>query len=429
MRANASNWLSLAEDIWAYRRDLMSEAELAEFVTARGELQKSLQDCDDPGRMKLKIESLESILGRVGGTHYPKSALTENVSFFLVATMIVLSLRAYVVQPFKIPTNSMWPTYSGLVAQPLPLKGPMPGFLENALFGVAEGASANEMVAPDTGNIQIPFFESTRHIAYYEHTVRSWLIFPSRVRDYTFYVNGKPATVSVSADYEDFDFVAMETLFPTLKDTDVAAQEAHLIVYSDSAHLERTYRKASEESKTTEAVTLVTLPTKVTRGDPILRFELLGGDQLLVDRISYNFVRPRVGSAFVFQTGNIPDIGHEDFYIKRLAGLPGDRMEVHPPVLYRNGAPISGSFVFEMNALQRSPYRGYTNIPPRVNGKQTYLWEGAELRVPERSLFAMGDNSHFSADSRYWGYVPEAEVIGRPLLIYYPFTSRWGAAR
>jgi signal peptidase I len=56
------------------------------------------------------------------------------------------------------------------------------------------------------------------------------------------------------------------------------------------------------------------------------------------------------------------------------------------------------------------------------------LESGDVLDVPEHSYFAMGDNSPRSKDSRMWGFVPEKDVVGRPLFIYYPLTKRWGLA-
>jgi signal peptidase I len=54
---------------------------------------------------------------------------------------------------------------------------------------------------------------------------------------------------------------------------------------------------------------------------------------------------------------------------------------------------------------------------------------GGKVTVPANSYFALGDNSPRSLDSRYWGFVPDKDVVGRPLFIYYPLTSRWGLAR
>ena len=52
--------------------------------------------------------------------------------------------------------------------------------------------------------------------------------------------------------------------------------------------------------------------------------------------------------------------------------------------------------------------------------------KGLALTVPDSSFVALGDNSQNSADSRYWGFVPEQSVIGRAFFVYYPFTKRWG---
>jgi signal peptidase I len=56
------------------------------------------------------------------------------------------------------------------------------------------------------------------------------------------------------------------------------------------------------------------------------------------------------------------------------------------------------------------------------------LFAGQEITVPAGGYLAMGDNSGNSLDGRYWGFVPAADIVGRPLMIYYPFTKRWGPA-
>jgi signal peptidase I len=139
------------------------------------------------------------------------------------------------------------------------------------------------------------------------------------------------------------------------------------------------------------------------------------------------FFRPKVGEGFVFRTKQLYELhpnmnrGPKDqYYIKRLVGVPGDRLEIREPVLYRNGQPISGAKAFEKNANREGLYPGYRNI-----GR---LDEGVVAEVPEGHFMALGDNSASSLDSRYWGYVPEEDVVGRPLFIYYPFTRRWGIA-
>src|SRR4029453_7444015 len=83
------------------------------------------------------------------------------------------------------------------------------------------------------------------------------------------------------------------------------------------------------------------------RGDIIARGAIDTGDQVFVDKFSYNFVKPHRGDVFVFRTDNIPAIrpdpqGGPPFYIKRLAGLPGDRLRIDPPFLYVNSKKAGG---------------------------------------------------------------------------------------
>jgi len=146
---------------------------------------------------------------------------------------------------------------------------------------------------------------------------------------------------------------------------------------------------------------------------------------LFVDRLSYNFVPPKVGSGFVFRTGKIAALQADEgdkYFVKRLAGVPGDVLEIKEPVLYRNGRPADGAAAYDKNARREGKYPGFTNT---LDG---LLPPGGSVTVPAHAFFALGDNSPRSKDSRYWGFVPEKEVVGRPLFIYFPLSSRWGPA-
>jgi signal peptidase I len=120
MRNNAANWLDLAAKVWNFRRDRLSAKESSELAARTEELRRMLKDRADAAKLKLGIESLENVLSRAGGAIYPKTSLVENVEFFLVAALVILGIRTYFVQPFKIPTNSMWPSYYGMTAENLP---------------------------------------------------------------------------------------------------------------------------------------------------------------------------------------------------------------------------------------------------------------------------------------------------------------------
>ncbi|MDQ2919577.1 MAG: signal peptidase I [Verrucomicrobiota bacterium] len=163
------------------------------------------------------------------------------------------------------------------------------------------------------------------------------------------------------------------------------------------------------------------------RGDVIARGAIDTGDQVFVDKFSYNFIKPHEGNVFVFRTDNIPGIlgdpeTGQPYYIKRLAGLPNDQLRVEPPKLFLNGKLAEGTG-FERVMAAKDGYRGYG--PGRdylVNAQMPFT-------VPEHSYFAMGDNSYNSYDSRYWGPVPEENLVGRGLFVYWPFGRHWGLIR
>src|SRR3954469_15838927 len=132
------------------------------------------------------------------------------------------------------------------------------------------------------------------------------------------------------------------------------------------------------------------------KNEVIARGAVDTGDQVFVDKFSYNFVKPHRGDVFVFRTKNIQDIGDQtQFYIKRLAGLPNDTLRIQPPNLYVNGAVAEG-YGFGRVMSTKDGYRGYSP------GHTTLSDPNKTFRVPERSYYAMGDNSYNSFDSRWW---------------------------
>ena len=425
MRQNAENWLEVADRVYKFRRDLLTEAQNAKLLAATGTIRQRLKERADAGRIKLAIEALEGVLRDTGGRIYPVSSVMENVEFFLVAAIVILGLRAYFVQPFKIPTNSMWPSYYGMT--PAVFKaGEEPGVLAKVARLATLGATNYSVTAPADGEVLIPVFRDLRP-AFTEKPGRSLWIFPTTFREYTFSVGGEQAKVEVPAEF-DFDRVLEDafkggatSLAAELQDAAVKAQP-----------LETSTMRVRGGAEPLDArVYWVPLHKTVHRGEKLLSFDILTGDLLFVDRISYNFFPPRVGSGFVFKTENIhsPEMldlsGNQirQYYIKRLVGTPGDTLEVKPPVLWRNGSPIDGAAAFGRNARREGKYPGYTDTPGGL------LPLGRTVTVPQHSYFALGDNSPRSKDSRFWGFVPEKDVVGRPLFIYYPLTTRWGIAR
>jgi signal peptidase I len=403
MRANATHWLELADKVFHYRRDQLAAAQLAELEKRTGDLRLKLEQRAEAGKLKLSIEALEPVLRRTGGKIYPKNEVTEWVEFFLVASIVLIGIRTYFVSPFQIPTNSMKPTYLGMSDAVYRTPQENPGLFAKAVRFLTLGAVHHEIIAPQSGEV-------TMDLVVKKKPGRKWLVFPTTVDEYTLNVNDTPVTVDVP---EDFDF--RQTIIDAFFNGDAAAWQ------NAGVHAEDAVEPVDLDHS--ERVRRIDLGRTVQAGGPLLSFDVLAGDMLFVDRFSYHFVRPLVGSGFVFRTRDIEGlqddpVSRDTYFIKRLVGAPGDTLEIRSPVLYRNGQPITGAASFAKEFQQTDGYPGYTNVGSLASGQTVTVTPG--------NYFACGDNSSNSKDSRYWGFVPATAVTGRPLFVYYPFTPRWG---
>jgi len=188
----------------------------------------------------------------------------------------------------------------------------------------------------------------------------------------------------------------------------------------------------------------------------VVKLQVSAGDHLFVDRLTYNFRKPKRGEIIVFATAGIPEeqrenfrIPGDQFYIKRLVGLGGETLSLAPdyevvgasqfggggvPVghLLINGQPLSASTPHFENLYS------FPGVPP---GTKTLSYQenqycghalirelepGREFQVATNHLFVMGDNTMNSLDSRFWGDFPAASCIGKSFFVYWPITKRFG---
>jgi signal peptidase I len=162
---------------------------------------------------------------------------------------------------------------------------------------------------------------------------------------------------------------------------------------------------------------------------------LLRGDHLLVDKISYSpagflskyalpYRQVLRGDIIVFRW----PIDIRQNYVKRIIGVPGDRLRIVNKQVYRNGKPLNEPYVSHKTAYVDS-YRDNFPGDPNVRLPEPALLmlehnvKDGELVVPPNMYFAMGDNRDNSLDSRYWGFVPRANIIGKPLLIWWSYDA------
>ncbi len=151
---------------------------------------------------------------------------------------------------------------------------------------------------------------------------------------------------------------------------------------------------------------------------------LLVGDRLIADGWSYWWNGPKRGDVIVFDYPRDPSIK----YVKRLIGLPGDKVEVKAGELFLNGAlvprrravgdgKILGSshnaieYVENLEGLDHTLYRA---LPENVDSF-------GPVTVPPNKYFMMGDNRDHSSDSRVWGFVDREQIIGRMNYVYFPW--------
>ena len=112
--------------------------------------------------------------------------------------------------------------------------------------------------------------------------------------------------------------------------------------------------------------------------------------------------------------------------VKRVIGVPGDRIHLRDGVVYRNGEAVKEGYAVYRKVgadAYRDNFPDLHTMDARVNPnwwiRLRALARDGEVTVPERSYFVMGDNRNDSEDSRYWGFVPRDAIVGRPLVIYF----------
>ncbi len=122
-------------------------------------------------------------------------------------------------------------------------------------------------------------------------------------------------------------------------------------------------------------------------------------DRLIIDKISYDFIPPQRGDIIVFNpTKTLIAENYHEAFIKRIIGLPGDKVEVKNGLVYVNGFPLKENY---------------------IEDKPDYQW--GPVIVPKNSYLVLGDNRNNSYDSHYWGFVPRNKIIGRAIIRFYPF--------
>ncbi len=168
-------------------------------------------------------------------------------------------------------------------------------------------------------------------------------------------------------------------------------------------------------------ITFVAQGTAVPTGS--MEPTILVGDRLILDRFTLRAGKlkwaDRIGLGHKVSRGDIlvfrPVVNPEgEFLVKRVVGLPGEILEIKVKQVYINGNPLNEPYAsFEDPMI----YSDAQWAPPELYQRDNF----GPMTIPEASYFVMGDNRDRSLDSRYWGFVPQDHIIGRPLLVFWSY--------
>ncbi|MBT7650938.1 MAG: hypothetical protein HN553_08190, partial [Opitutae bacterium] len=357
-KKGAREILRLGEKALAYRRDILTEDQEKKLEVSVSELTGVLKS--KPvliSELEQKAEELDNQLKESGGLYYHKKGWVENVEMLMVAAIVVIGIRSFFLQPFIIPTNSMYPSFFGMQPNLYSDATEVPNIMERGLDKVLLGASHYKLELENSGNLYL-LLQNGGSFRFANATFPNgrFFLFPKTVKEYVFEIGGKEQILQVPAEF-DFDtliaqkFAGIESL-----------RDLPLIIAQDQGFTGNRLKLSEKNFK---------------KGDLAIAFDILLGDALFVDRMTYNFVKPKAGDPAVFRTGTIDDfnrqintpvksfIGEDKYYIKRLVGEPGDQLQMivpdnvftngtdvrkgTPGIMYRNGQVLSGNIAFEEN--------------------------------------------------------------------------------
>jgi signal peptidase I len=363
------------------QRDLLTPQALEAVNAALNETKAVIDAGGDNAALEKQMANLEQVAGK-WIKPYPHAEWRENIEVFLVAIVVAMAIRTFFLQPFKIPTGSMEPTLFGIETKDLRDQPDfkMPGPLARFWDVVYNGIIYHEVIAPEDGRVDLEHIGPLKHIAGVINKQTIWVQYA-----------GQSAEVPIT------------------------------IWCGPDDHFEQN--------------TGLDYRSSFSKGEPIFRFKETTGDHLFVDRITYNFRHPWRGDIVVFKTKGIPGIQDQSqFYIKRLIGLPGEKVSIGTD----QHARIDGRRL-DANTPHFQNVYGFDPKVPRLQGKfgqyNGHVLEPASaylpttndvLEIPPKRFAVFGDNTLNSADSRYWGTLPEENVIGKSFFVYWPKSARFG---
>lgn len=415
-----------AQKVLLYRGDVIFEEAYLKIENLIGVLQDQLASKPfDSEKVSAATENLNQIITQHGGKIYPVTFRSDIVEMVVMAAIIAGGIRSFVFQPFKIPTNSMWPTYNGMTSVVRAPAAPAPSFPEKVWHKITDWSTTYIVPAQASGMIMIPLESSGQEGGVKQYRLRQ----RTSATDFQeIYIGDYAQAIGVPQDF-NLDGVILRTFYPEYAEMPLRRQ--------DHDRWQKIINQGVADNLIEKINGVPMLKTRrmVQAGETLLNFDILTGDMLFVDRISYNFVNPSRGDTFVFRTNHIPGLADrfgvpsQNYYVKRIAGIPGDKLRINfDGQLFVNQSVVTSPEPMVLNS-QRATSRNYYGYIADIGNYPYSIPLTNEYEVTAEHYYALGDNSANSYDSRGWGEVPGYDVVGRPLVILHPFSARWGWAK
>jgi signal peptidase I len=393
----------IRKHVWkirCFQRDELTPQALAGIDAGIDAFDRILRSGPSRDRLEAGIHDLDTCAQK-WLRPYANASLRENVEVFLVAIGVAMAIRTFFLQPFKIPTGSMQPTLFGVHFEDLRNRPDVaiPGRVGRFFDAVLHGRYYHELVAEADG--EVVRIEPTRTTA----------------------------------------FVSHQDIVLRYREGGTSREKTHTVWFSPvdghGGDLRGLRGVVGWERPELFHPLLPGQPFK--KGDTLFRLKDSAGDHLFVDRLTYNFRPPKRGEIIVFETRNIPGLPPDQFYIKRLVGLGGERIRVgddrHLIIDDRRldaATPHFERVYGSTNPPADSRYSGHVNgavarALHRFGDLAPYFPDArTEFQIGRQRLMVMGDNTLNSADSRSWGDFAQTNVVGRYCFVWWPFTDRWG---